>query len=147
MLNKMKLKVARAINFIVTITYIIKSDHIEQSFNFVVDNKKYLPYAFDDRYVLKRKLDELYKKYSLDLFIKKVDFEDKVVIYYSLQDICMKPELVNMNFYLPPYNGCLFCNKAVKKDGFIFCPEKNKHYDSLGIKSCKVFSSIEEVLT
>lgn len=150
-MNK-QLKVAKKIEFMVNETYSVCPDgSVEQCFQFETVNKKYLPYAFDDRYVLKRKLDQLFKEDALRCgFERKVDHSDKVVFIFGPGHEPLdgrKPRIVNMSFYLPPYNGCRFCRKAVRDGDVIYCPEKDKKYDSAGVKSCKVFSSIEEVLT
>jgi hypothetical protein len=142
-----KIKVAREIEFIVNITYKTLEDKIEQTYSFNVLNKKYLSYAFDYRFTLKRKLDKLYQDKLLNNFLKRIDCPDKVIFYYSLQAV-PKPEMVNETFYLPPFNGCLYCKKASFEDNeFVFCKEKNKHMAYPGVKSCKIFNSIEEVLT
>ena len=57
-----KLKVAKKIPFLVSITYDLKEEIIEQVFSFQTTNKKYLKYAYDQRFCLKRKLEKLINK-------------------------------------------------------------------------------------
>lgn len=146
-----KLKVAKKIPFLVSITYDLKEEIIEQIFSFQTTNKKYLKYAYDQRFCLKRKLEKLINKELLsnNSFIERIEYENKIVIKYrnDFGEFDSSSKIVNCEFYLPPYNGCKFCINCESQDGFLYCNLKKKHYDSSGIKSCPVFSSIEEVLT
>lgn len=141
-----ELKIAKQIDFYINIKYKIIDEKIHQIFEFNTSNKKYLAYAYDSRYLLKRKLEELIRKEALDGYIDRIDEKNYIeVIFNSAQK--PKPKIVNLNFYLPPFNGCKYCQKCQRQGDFLFCKEKNKHYDLAGIRNCKVFKSKEELLT
>ena len=56
------IKTAKRIPFLVNITYKFDSAIIEQAFSFQTTNKKYLKYAYDQRYCLMRKIEKLIEK-------------------------------------------------------------------------------------
>jgi hypothetical protein len=145
------LKVARKIPFLVSITYNLKETVIEQVFKFQVTNKKHLNYAYDHRFCLKRKLDKLIDEELLSStsFIGRNDEEDKIVLTYrnDFGKFDNSSKIVNCEFYLPPFNGCLYCENCTEEGNFLYCKLKKKHYDSKGIKSCPVFKSVDKVLT
>lgn len=145
-----KIKIAKRVSFLVTENIKIENDKLFQTFQFYTNNKKYLKYAFDQRFCLKRKLEKLYNNELLNLtFLNREEHEDKVVFVYEYnkEKIGFSSKTVNCDFYLPPYNGCKYCsNKEIKGD-FLYCLIKKKHYDSSGIKNCPVFQSIEEVIS
>ena len=68
-----ELKVAKQIDFYINIKYKIIDEKIHQIFEFNTSNKKYLAYAYDSRYLLKRKLEELIRKEALDGYIDRID--------------------------------------------------------------------------
>ena len=146
-----KLKVAKKIPFFVSITYNLKETKIEQTFSFRTTNKKYLRYAYDQRFCLMRKLEKLIEKELLsnNSFQERLEYEDKIVMTYTndFGHFDSSAKIVNCEFYLPPFNGCLYCNKCEERGDFLYCKEKEKHYDSKGIKSCPVFQSIDEIIT
>lgn len=146
-----KLKVAKKIPFFVNITYNLKKEIIEQTFSFRTTNKKYLRYAYDQRYCLRRKIEKLIDSNFLNsnYYIGRFEHEDKIVITYNneFNDFDSSSKIINCEFYLPPFNGCLYCSKCKTEGNFLYCEEKKKHYASNGIKNCPVFQSIEEVIT
>lgn len=145
------LKVAKKIPFLVNITYDLRGETIIQNFEFKTTNKKYLAYAYDHRFCLKRKIERLIDKELLSRlsFIGRVEKEDKIEISYrnDFGSFDSSSKIVNCEFYLPPFNGCLYCKKCHRDGDFLFCKEKEKHYSSNGIKSCPVFESVEEIIT
>ena len=145
------LKVARKIPFLISITYNLKETKIEQVFKFQVTNKKHLSYAHDHRFCLKRKIDRLIDSelLSSNSFIERIDHDDKIIITYrnDFGHFDNSSKIVNCEFYLPPFNGCLYCEHCTEEGDFLYCKLKKKHYDSKGIKSCPVFQSVEEILT
>lgn len=146
-----KVKFARRIEFLVTESYKIDKDCLVQDYKFWTPNRKYLKYAYDQRFCLRRKLEALYKK---DLvkgykFLAREEREDGVTFKYEFSG--NKPitlsRIINCEFYLPPFNGCLYCTKCKSEGDFLYCEEKKKHYDSQGIKSCPIFQSIDEIIS
>lgn len=146
-----KLKVAKKIPFLVSITYNIKKGIIEQMFSFKTTNKKYLKYVYDQRYCLKRKIEKLIDSnfLSSNYYLGRVEHEDKIIILYNncFDGFDDSSKIINCEFYLPPFNGCLYCEKCKTEGNFLYCKEKKKHYDSKGVKNCPVFQSIEEIIT
>lgn len=147
-----KEKFARKIDFLVTETIDIKDANIVQTFQFWTSNKKYLKYAYDQRFCLRRKLEKLYEKELVKgfQFLSREESENKIVFRYDYDasGFFREPaKTFNCEFYLPPYNGCAFCLKAKAEGDFFFCEAKKKHYENLGIKSCPVFQSIEEIIS
>ena len=141
-----QIKEARNIEIFVNIRYEEKENGLLQKFNFAVTNKKHLDYLFDARYLFKRKIDKLIKEILLEGYISRVDSKDEIDILYQQQK---KPlnSIKKIQTYVPPYLGCKFCEKAQDDNGFIYCPEKNKHYSKEGIQRCPVFRSKEEIIT
>lgn len=146
-----KLKIAKKIPFFINITYKLNGETIEQIFSFKTTNKKYLKYAYDQRYCLKRKVERLIDSYVLsdNSYLGRDEYEDKIVLLYSndFGSFDSSSKIINCEFYLPPFNGCLYCKKCKTEGDFLYCEEKKKHYDSKGIKNCPVFQSIEEIIT
>jgi hypothetical protein len=140
------IKIAKQIDFYVNIKYKKDGDKLHQIFEFNVTNKKYLAYAYDSRYLLKRKIDKLIKDEFVENFIERIDEKEYIEVIYETEKT-KRPKIVNLNFYLPPFNGCKYCEKCEKQGNFLYCIEKNKHYDLAGIKNCKVFKSVEEIIT
>jgi hypothetical protein len=140
------IKIARQIDFYVNIKYKKNGDELHQIFEFNVTNKKYLTYAYDARYLLKRKIEKLIRDEFVENFVERIDEKEYIEVIYKTEKI-KKPKIVNLNFYLPPFNGCKYCEKCEKQGNFLYCKEKNKHYDLAGIRNCKVFKSIEEIIT
>ena len=140
------IKIARQIDFYVNIKYKKNGDELHQIFEFNVTNKKYLTYAYDSRYLLKRKIEKLIRDEFVENFVERIDEKEYIEVIYKTEKI-KKPKIVNLNFYLPPFNGCKYCEKCEKQGNFLYCKEKNKHYDLAGIRNCKVFKSIEEIIT
>lgn len=137
-----QIKVAKRIPFFVN----IKANGKEQIFEFSTTNKKYLAYAYDARFVLKRKIDKLIMDNLQPFTVLRRDEEkDKIIIVYDTE-INFPARIVNCEFYLPPYNGCLYCLNAKKDGEYLYCSEKEKHYSLSGIKSCPIFKSIEEIV-
>lgn len=146
-----KVKFARRIEFLVTETYKRSGEYLLQKYQFWTPNKKYLKYAYDHRFCLRRKLEALYKKELLQNleFVSKDESEDNVTFKYKLteNDLSLVSKTFNCEFYLPPYNGCVYCTKSKQEGDFLFCTEKKKHYDSQGIKTCPIFQSIDEIIS
>lgn len=140
-----QIKEAKNIELFVNIKY-EETDTLSQIFEFNVNNKKYLNYLLDQRLLFKDKINRLIKEFLLPDFISRIDDIDKVIIKYKKQKK-PKPCIRKIQAYVPPYFGCKFCSKAEHKDGFAFCPEKNKHYPGDGVKRCPVFKTKEELLT
>lgn len=143
-----EIKAAKRISFLLNITYSVKKEVIEQKFSFVTESKKHLQYAYDQRYCLKRKIEKAINEnlLSRESFLSREENEDSIVIIYRNNfSLKKKPQIVNCEFYLPPYKGCLYCEKCENRGDFLYCIEKKKHYDLAGIKSCQVFSSIEDI--
>lgn len=144
------IKVARKVEFLVSINYKEINGLTAQVYTFWTNNKKNLRYAYDSRYLLKRKIDKLIEDNLLNNFKSREENENNIIIYYDLDFKKLKnksSKTFNLEFYLPPFCGCKYCTKAEFKDGFTYCKEKKKHYNLDGIKNCKVFKSIDEVLT
>ena len=95
-----KLKVAKKIPFLVSITYDLKEEIIEQVFSFQTTNKKYLKYAYDQRFCLKRKLEKLINKELLsnNSFVERIEYENKIVIKYR-NDFGESINPLNINGY------------------------------------------------
>ena len=146
-----KLKVAKKIPFFININYDLNGTTINQNFNFQTTNKKYLNYAYDQRFCLKRKIENLIDKELLSntSYLGRIEDENKITIMYrnDFGEFDSSSKIVNCEFYLPPFNGCQYCSNCEKQGNFLYCKLKKKHYDSEGIKSCPVFSSIDEILT
>jgi hypothetical protein len=119
-----------------------------QTFDFSAENKKYLNYLFDARFLFKRKVDKLVSDFLLDGYISRIDEPNRITLKYRNQE---KPKncIRKLQAYIPPYFGCLYCCKAEIKGEFIYCPEKSKHYTlvSEGIKRCPVFRSKDKIIT
>jgi len=145
------IKTAKRIPFLVNITYKFDSAIIEQTFSFQTTNKKYLKYAYDQRYCLMRKIEKLIEKELLSnlSYIGRVEDEDKIKILYrnDFGKFDAASKIVNCEFYLPPFNGCKYCTKCETQGDFLYCKEKKKHYDYNGIKNCPVFNSVNEIIT
>lgn len=123
-------------------------DFIIQQFLFI-SSKKYYKYAFDNRYILKQKIDDIINeevnKNGLE-FVNRIDHKDMIeIVYKQNEDFKFKSFIKNVSFFLPP-NTCMYCKKKEEKNGFIFCNEKKKHYQT-PIKTCKIFRSINELIT
>lgn len=143
-----EIKTAKRIPFLLNITYSVKKETIEQKFSFVVESRKHLQYAYDQRYCLKRKIEKAVSGnlLSAESFLARIENEGSIVLLYRNDfGLEKKPQIVNCEFYLPPYKGCLYCEKCENRGDFLYCTEKKKHYDLAGIKSCQVFSSIEDI--
>lgn len=140
------IKEPRLIDVFVNITYSVKNDELKQTFEFNVSNKKHLDYLFDNRFLFKNKIDRIIKDNVLEGFIRRVDDNDKVEIYYENQKP-PKPIIRKINCIVPPFFGCEFCKHATKKGGFTYCKEKKKHYPKDGIKRCPIFRCSELELT
>ena len=144
-------KVARKIPFLVNITYNLNGEIVEQNFLFKTTNKKFLKYAYDKRFCLKRKIDKLIDKELLSnlSFLGREDGEDKITIKYrnDFGEFDSSSKIINCEFYLPPFNGCKYCSKAEIQGDFLYCEEKKKHYELNGIKTCPVFQSINEIIS
>lgn len=137
-----EIKIAKKIPFLLN----IKANKNEQIFEFNTTNKKYLHYAYDQRYCLKRKIERAINQYLQSYLVKeRIEDSNKIIIVYE-KEITFSPVIVNCEFYLPPYNGCLYCTKCKKENDFLYCEEKKKHYSLTGIKSCPIFQSIEELI-
>lgn len=143
-----EIKVAKRIPFLLNITYSVKKETIEQKFSFVAESKRHLQYAYDQRFCLKRKIERAIDESFLSRgsFLSRVEDEGSITIIYRNDfELERKPQIVNCEFYLPPYKGCIYCEKCENRGDFLYCTEKKKHYDLAGIKSCQVFSSIEDI--
>lgn len=143
-----EIKAAKRVPFLLNITYSVKKEVIEQKFSFMAENKRHLQYAYDQRYCLKRKIEKVVNENLLSRksFLSREENEDSIVIIYRNGfRLEKKPQIVNCEFYLPPYKGCLYCEKCENRGDFLYCTEKKKHYDLAGIKNCQVFSSIEDI--
>lgn len=145
-MGKVVIKEPKNIGVFININYEETDDNLIQKFSFSVENKKYLDYLFDARFLFKQKIENIITDNLLNGFQKRVDEKNCVSIYYDKQDK-PRPIIKKIQAYTPPYFGCLFCKKAKKKDGFVFCEEKNKHYVNPGIKRCPVFRCKEEIIT
>lgn len=141
-----QIKEAKNIELFVNIKYKTENNKLIQIFEFNVSNKKYYDYLLDQRLLFKDKINSLIKEFLLKDFISRVDDIDKIIITYNIQEI-PKPCIRKIQTYVPPYFGCLYCSKAENKEGFIYCPEKSKHYPFPGVKRCPVFKTKDEVLT
>ena len=143
-----KIKEEKNVEIFVNIKYNLKDDKLIQIFEFSSDNKKNLNYLFDAKFLFKRKLDKLISEYLLDGYLERTDDFDKVIIKYEKQE---KPSncIRKLQAYIPPFFGCIYCEKAVIENDFIYCPEKNKHYTliSQGIKRCPIFRTKDKILT
>jgi hypothetical protein len=137
------------IEFYVNIFYQSENNILIQTFQFV-SQKKNFKYVFDKRYCLKEKIDKLLinenKSGDEIYFINRTDYEDKIILFYRIKQIYnFENYIKNLSFYLPP-NNCLYCQHNKRDGDFIFCNEKKKHYQ-IPIKTCKIFKSIEEIIT
>lgn len=144
-----KIKIAKRIDFLVTLKTEERGDEIVQTYEFWTHNKRYLKFAYDQRYCLKRKLEKIYEENLLDNFLAREEGEARIVFRYKkTEDFKAVPaKTFNCEFYMPPFNGCKYCMKCKTEGDFVYCEEKQKHYDSGGIKNCQVFQSIDEILT
>ncbi len=144
------IKIAKKISFYININYSYENGFTKQNFEFITTNKKYLRYAYDKRYLLKKKIESIVNDNLLDdlTFKSRDDTEDKIIISYNGEMRKTIPsKIINCEFYLPPFNGCQYCTKGKKEKDFLYCKEKDKHYDFNGIKNCPVFESINEILS
>jgi hypothetical protein len=137
------------IEFYINIFYKNEGDNLIQTFQFV-SKKRNFKYAFDKRFCLKNKIDKLIndenKTCDIIYFINRIDYDDRIVLIYKINNFCeFKNVIKNISFYLPP-NNCLYCEYNKMDGDFIFCNEKKKHYQT-PIKTCKIFKSIEEIIT
>ena len=143
-----KIKEEKNIEILVNIRYEIKDDFLFQTYEFSSSNKRDLNYLYDARLAFKRKIDRMINNFLLDGYVSRIDEENKITIKYQKQE---KPKncIRKIQSYVPPYFGCLYCEKAKIEGDFIYCPEKNKHYTKVsdGIKRCPVFRSKEKLLT
>ena len=144
-----KIKVARKVEFLLTLKTEEKDNIIYQTYEFWTNNKKYLKYAYDKRYCLRSKLEKIYESHLLNNFISREEYESKIIFKYEKDgDFTPQPsKIINCEFYLPPFNGCKYCRKCRDEGNFLYCEEKKKHYDSTGIKNCQVFQSVDEIIT
>ena len=143
-----KIKEEKNIEILVNIRYENKGKELIQTYEFSSSNKKNLNYLFDTRFLFKRKVDKLISTFLLNDYIDRIDEPDKITIRYKAQT---KPSncIRKLRAYIPPYFGCMYCEKAKIEDQFIYCPEKNKHYTlaSQGIKRCPIFKTKDKILT
>ena len=58
-----KIKVARKVEFLLTLKTEEKDNIIYQTYEFWTNNKKYLKYAYDKRYCLRSKLEKVYESH------------------------------------------------------------------------------------
>lgn len=123
-----------------------KGEKLIQHFKFNVKNKKHLDYLFDNRFLFKQKIDKIISANVLDGFIERVDDVDEVRIKYINDEEIPKPFIRKINVVMPPFFGCEYCCRAEKKDCFIYCKEKGKHYTK-GILRCPIFKCKEIELT
>lgn len=144
----MKIKMERTITVYVNITYKTNNNELVQTFNVTTKRKKDLSYLYDSRFLLKNKIDKIISDNLLDNFIKRVDHEDKIEMFYEIQEK-PAPLIKVFNIYIPPFLGCIYCSNAEKKsdNGFFYCKIKKKHYQKNGIKRCPVFKTKEKILT
>lgn len=147
-----KIKIEKRVEFLVTETVKRERDCVAQIYTFYTTNKKYLKYAYDQRYCLKRKLEKIYDDNLLRnyKFISREEKETEVIFRYEYDgsEFANFPSRTfNCDFYLPPYNGCLYCTECRKEGEFLYCEKKKKHYEPQGIKTCPVFQSKDEILS
>ena len=147
-----KVKFARRIEFLITETIAKENGCIKQTYKFWTTNKKYYKYAFDQRFCLRKKLEKIFNEHLLAGYKFLSRKEDETEVVFRYQDdgevfYNIPAKTINCEFYLPPFNGCLYCTKCKKEGDFLYCTEKKKHYDSGGIKTCPVFQSIEEIIS
>lgn len=146
-----KAKLPEIKNFHINISYAYKNNVMIQTFDFVVDNKKVLRYAYDKRYNLKKRIDEVIRKESNSLkdakFINRIDTDTGITIYYEIVggEMDHRNVIKNVSFYLPPNAGCQYCKNYEKHDDASYCSEKKKFIRP--VKSCKIFQSLEEIIT
>lgn len=146
-----KIKVAKKIPFLVSINYKLKEETIEQIFSFNTTNKKYLKYAYDQRFCLKNKIEKTIEDnlLSRNSFLGREEEESKITMIYR-NDFGVfdnSSKIINCEFYLPPFNGCKYCANCEIQNNFLFCKKKKKHYEINGIKTCPVFNSINEIIS
>jgi hypothetical protein len=143
-----KIKEEKNVEILVNIRYENKDDQLIQTYEFSSSNKKNLNYLFDARFLFKRKIDRMINNFLLDGYISRIDEENKITIKYKKQE---KPKncMRKLQAYIPPFFGCIYCEKAKIEGDFIYCPEKNKHYTAVsqGVKRCPVFRTKEKILT
>ena len=143
-----KIKEEKNVEILVNIRYENKDDQLIQTYEFSSSSKKNLNYLFDARFLFKRKIDRMINNFLLDGYISRVDEENKITIKYKKQE---KPKncMRKLQAYIPPFFGCMYCEKAKIEGDFIYCPEKNKHYTAVsqGVKRCPVFRTKEKILT
>lgn len=138
-----KINVGKTVDFTVRMSFSHSENQTIQTYSFITSNKKNLNYVSDSRYLLKKKLEKIFSENLLDGYVARKEEQDCIkFIYNSIFEV--ESKVFNVSFFLPPYSGCLFCCKAEQEGDFIYCPEKKKHYDSMGIKRCPIFSSKED---
>jgi hypothetical protein len=135
---------------VVNITYERDESFMYQTFAFVMENRKFLPYIYDSRFSLKEKIDLLIKqsnKQSQDYcFEERLHESDKIIIKYKIArqeyfKLRFKPSIVKIKYSICQ-TSCNNCAHKEERGGEIYCPIKKKFYKK-EIKSCKVFKQNE----
>ena len=140
-----KIKEIKNIEILINIIYLQK-ETLEQHFKFVCSNKKHYSYLFDKRFCFKYKIEKIIKDLALDNFIKRIETENEIIVYYEKQKV-PKNIIRKVMGQIPPCCGCQYCELAEEKDNFIYCPERKKHYVKPGIQRCVAFRMKKEVIT
>lgn len=145
----------KSVEFNIQTKYNIEDGVITQIFLFLPMSKKYFRYAYDIRYPLMESIESFLSKNLLSekhdnvFFIDRTDNEDSIVIKYSFTGEILWSEIkgvfATLHIYFAPNNGCEYCMKAVEKDGFIYCPEKNKTMVK-AVKRCDIFRQKRDLI-
>ena len=143
-----KIKEEKLLTYYINITYENSEEGFKQKFNIHIDNKRYLRFILDKRYLFKDKFEALLDKYLLKnvSFERRNDLEDCVeMIYKSSPESIPSPIIVTISDYFPPNTGCEYCQYAEKEKGCINCSLKKKYVQ--GTSRCTVFKSKKKIIT
>lgn len=145
----------KSVEFNIQVKYTFEGNIIIQTFQFLPMVKKYFKYAYDTRFTLNDKIEEMINKNLMSDNIENVEFVDRtdnensIVMKYSFEGEIAWKELrsffVTLHVYFAPNTGCRYCSRAIEKGDFIFCPERNKTLPS-PIKRCTVFKQKRDLI-
>jgi hypothetical protein len=148
------LKVPKNLELYINIVYQYNNNIIKQILNFYMSNKRYLRYIYDMRYCLKSKVDKVLEEVNLNSqdiqYMSRIDEKSFIEVNYKIlgkEKYDFKPVIKCISFYLPPSSSCQYCKKKRMENDMIYCEEKKKWYNKTGCKTCKIFSSIDEIIT
>jgi hypothetical protein len=143
------MNVAKKEKIYISIHYAIVMNVLQQTFEFIVSNRKILDYCNDSRYLVNKTINKIITDSNLTsntlTYINRIDVTNGVTVFYEIKEpiACPSSIIKTIDWETPPYRGCKYCTEYKVDDGFSFCQTKKKMMKVGGIKSCPVFSQKE----